>query len=122
MTMLSLIPCEAGSVVLVPFRFTSGGGVKNRPAVILSCDAYHTDRADAVMIALSTRMGASYFGDYELSDWRSAGLPAPTKVKGIMQTIERSMIIRRLGSLTSKDFTALQDTVKAILGIARDDS
>ena len=111
------IPCEPGAVVLVNFRFTSGDAVKKRPAVILSVDDYHNNRADAIMMALSTKQEASYFGDCDLADWRDAGLPKPTKAKAVIQTIERDTIERRLGTITTADFGQIHTCLKNILGL-----
>jgi mRNA interferase MazF len=38
--------CEFGDVVLVPFPFTDQTTTKKRPAVVVSSDVYHRDRAD----------------------------------------------------------------------------
>ncbi len=115
--MPSSTPCEPGDVVLVWFRFTSNEGAKKRPAVVLSTVPYHRSRADTIIIALTTQMKSAYFGDYDLMDWQSAGLPAPSRSKGVIQTIERASIERQFGRLTSRDFDAVQNTVRLILGL-----
>jgi len=103
--------------VLVRFRFTGGQGTKRRPAVILTGDHYHNSRADAVMLALSTRRGDHYFGDCEIVDWQGAGLPQPTKAKGVIQTIEQRTVESRLGTLSANDFTRVKQSVRDILGL-----
>ena len=115
--MASSIQCNPGDVILVPFQFSGGNGVKRRPAVIVSVPSYHSSRADAVMMALTTQTGRRYFGDCDLLDWSQAGLPKPSIVKGVIRTIERSLILRRLGSLTSRDYNSVCNSLRQILGL-----
>jgi len=103
-------------VVLIPFVFTNQQGVKNRPAVILSIPAYHAERADAIMMPL-TSQATGLFADVALSDWRAAGLVKPTYLKACIQTIDRSVIRTHLGMLAADDFALVQATVRTILGL-----
>jgi len=115
--MPSLITCNPGDVVLVRFRFSDSVDTKRRPAVILSCKEYHESRDDAVMCALTTKTDQTYFGDYELRDWSEASLPKPTKCKGVIQTIERNTIERRIGQLSEHDLNGLKESMKQVLGL-----
>lgn len=108
--------CEPGAVVLIRFHFTSKTAVKMRPAVILTDDAYHASRADAIMIPLSSRAGG-YYGDTLLNDWKSAGLNVQTTAKGVIQTIERAAVEKRIGTLSIDDFDSVKTNVKIILGL-----
>ncbi|MHB8375344.1 MAG: type II toxin-antitoxin system PemK/MazF family toxin [Dehalococcoidia bacterium] len=98
-------------------RFSGGVGYKTRPAVILSGAAYHASRADAVVVALTTKMQHAYFGDYDLIDWQHAGLPKPSRAKGVIQTIERVTIAGQYGSLSASDLDNLKECIRQILGL-----
>lgn len=111
------IQCSPGAVVLVNFRFPDQSGMKRRPAVVISVDAYHDSRVDAVMIALSSQPEREYFGDCHLEDWQAAGLVQPTKAKGVIATIICTDIARQLGSLSSRDFARVQGSVQEIVGL-----
>jgi mRNA interferase MazF len=115
MTTLSSIPCDPGAVVITRIRFTEGTETKKRPVVVLTDRSYHDSRADAIVVALSTQRGAVYYGDCDLHDWREAGLPLPTKAKGVIETIDRSKIERRLGVLSSSDLHRVKESVCLIL-------
>ena len=115
MTMPSSTGYDPGTVVAVRIRFSDGEGVKRRPAVIMSGDDYHASRADAVVVALTTNMRGSYFGDCDLTDWQSAGLPRPSKAKGVIHTIEHAMIEREYGKLAASDLARVKDSIRRIL-------
>ena len=114
-TTRSSIPCDPGVVVLTRIRFAEGTETKKRPAVVLTNSQYHDSRADAIVVALSTQRGAMYYGDCDLQEWREAGLPRATKAKGVIQTIDRSTIERRLGALSPSDFDRVKEAVRLIL-------
>jgi mRNA interferase MazF len=110
------IPCSPGDVVLVNFQYTDRPQVKKRPAVVLSVPQYQQSRLDAVMVGLTTELGRNYFGDCPIQEWQAAGLPKPSVAKGVIQTISQDMVDRRLGTLTSHDFSRVQGSVRQIFG------
>ncbi|RLC93165.1 MAG: type II toxin-antitoxin system PemK/MazF family toxin [Chloroflexi bacterium] len=63
-----------GDVALVGFIFPDESGVKRRPAVIVSSDAYHQGRQEVIIAAITSRTGRVMVGDYLISHWREAGL------------------------------------------------
>lgn len=113
----STIPIEPGAVVRVEIRFTEGQRKKRRPAVVLSGDAYHGSRADTVVLALSSKMDVTYHGDCELLDYKGAGLTAPTKAKGVIETVTQTSIDLRYGLLTTEDFERIKNSVREILNL-----
>jgi|ERR1035437_951013 mRNA interferase MazF len=116
MTMLSSTPYSAGDVVRVAFVFTNQAGTKVRPAVILSSTRYHSSRVDLIMMPLSTRAGG-YFGDRALVDWQTAGLPGPSVLKAVIQTIPQSSILSRFGRLGVRDIQQVKDALADIIGL-----
>lgn len=108
--------CEPGAVVVIRFQFTSQAAVKRRPAIILTDEIYHASRVDAIMMPLSSRAGG-YYGDTLLNDWKSAGLDVQTTAKGVIQTIERAAVEKRIGTLSTDDFDSVKANVKTVLGL-----
>ncbi|MBI5285719.1 MAG: type II toxin-antitoxin system PemK/MazF family toxin [Chloroflexi bacterium] len=106
---------DPGTVVAVRIRFSDGVGIKRRPAVVVSHPQYHVSRADAVVIALTTQMHTDYYGDCDIIDWRQAGLPAASRSKGVIQTIERRAIEKAYGALSQADLARLQESIREIL-------
>jgi mRNA interferase MazF len=113
----SLTTYNPGNVVKVCIRFTTGSETKRRPAVILTGDDYHNSRADAIVVAVSSQVENSYYGDYIFSDWRVAGLPKPCKAKGVIETIDRSTIEGTYGNLSDQDFQQLKICLRSMLGL-----
>jgi hypothetical protein len=68
------------------------------------------------MMPLSTKAGG-YFGDRALLDWRAAGLPGPTILKAVVQTIPKASVVGRFGRLGTSDIQQVKDAVSDIIGI-----
>ena len=107
-----------GDVVLVSFIFADETGVKQRPAVIISSDAYHTGRDEAIIAAITSRTDRILVGDHLITDWQSAGLLFPSVATSIIRTIKQDMINRRLGSLPAQDMRAVESKLKLALGLS----
>lgn len=101
---------------LINVRFTDDSGSKKRPAVIVSTEAYHGDCADAVLVPLTSNTTSRLrLGDHAVPDWSRAGLPKASIAKATPQTIERSTMGRRLGSLTTRDLSGVVQRLRSIL-------
>ena len=106
-----------GDIVLVPFPFTDQSTVKKRPAVIVSSDAYNLQRPDIVIMAVTSQMySADRFGDTIITEWQAAGLLKPSVFKSIFTTIEKGLILKRLGRIGNQDRSALREMLQTILG------
>jgi hypothetical protein len=69
------------------------------------------------MMPLSTKAGG-YFGDRALLDWQAAGLPGPSVLKAVVQTIPQSSILGRFGQLGASDIQQVKDALIEIIGLA----
>lgn len=108
---------EFGDVVLVPFPFTDQTTTKKRPAVVVSSDAYHRDRPDVILMAVTSQVRpAAGVGEAAIQRWTQAGLLKPSVLKPLLATVEKGLVIRRLGKLEDQDRDALRQSLKAILG------
>jgi mRNA interferase MazF len=104
--------CEFGDVVLVPFPFTDQTTTKKRPAVVVSSDAYHRDRPDVILIAVTSQVRpAAGVGEAAVQRWKEAGL-----LKPLLATVEKGLVIRKLGKLGDQDRDTLRRSLEAILG------
>lgn len=95
---------KRGDVVLVPFPFSDQTTAKKRPAVIISSSPYNETSGDLVILAVTSRVGKSTeVGAFLIEEWQEAGLLKPSAVKPAVSTIEQTLILKRLGSLSAKD-------------------
>jgi mRNA interferase MazF len=116
--MPSTIACSFGDVVLVPFPFTDQTAVKKRPAVVVSSAAYHRHRVDVVVMAVTSRTSAAgaALGEVIVVEWERTGLLRPSIVKPVLATLERRLILRKLGELKQRNRDAVRGALQQILG------
>jgi len=108
---------EFGDLVLVPFTFTDQGTTKRRPAVVVSSAAYHRERPDLVILAVTSQLRpVAGVGEVAIAKWKEAGLLRPSVLKPVLATIERGLVLRTLGSLADEDRAALRRVLAEILG------
>lgn len=107
-----------GDVVLVGFVFPDETGVKRRPAVIVSSDAYHQSRQEAIIAAITSRTDRMLFGDQLIAEWQAAGLLFPSVATGIIRTIKQSMIARKLGVMSRVDMQAIDGKLQTVSGLS----
>ncbi len=106
-----------GDVVLVGFVFSDESGRKVRPAVVISSPAYHRARQEVIVAAITSNVGNRLFGDHLIGDWTGAGLLFPSVVTGILRTIKRTMIARKLGSMAKPDLQGIHRELRRSLGL-----
>jgi mRNA interferase MazF len=85
---------QPGDLVLVEFPFT-GSGTKLRPALVV----LDSGDADVLMARVTTQHQATPY-DIQVTDWRQAGLLAPSFIRlHKLATLSKARIQRRLGAL-----------------------
>jgi mRNA interferase MazF len=108
-----------GDIILVPFPFTDQTTTKKRPAVVVSSDAYNSDRPDIILMAVTSQMRhLGKTGEASVEDWQEAGLIKPSLIKPILTTIEKNLVLKKLGHLSEKDRQTLQKILQTIMGKA----
>jgi mRNA interferase MazF len=106
-----------GDVVLVPFPFTDQTTTKKRPAVVVSSASYNISRPDLILMAVTSQIRAvTTVGEVVIVDWKRPGLLKPSVVKPVLTTIEKGLVLRKLGQPDQQDRIALQDALRIILG------
>lgn len=91
-------------VVVVKFPFASSLKYKARPAVIISSPIYNqTSRNSLLILAISSQTDSILSMEFYVEDWKEAGLLKPSIFKSSIATIEKDVILTRLGTLSQKD-------------------
>lgn len=106
-----------GDVVLVSFVFTDETGVRQRPAVIVSSNAYHSGREEVIIAAITSRTDRVLVGDHLINHWREAGLLLPSVATGIIRTIKQVMVIRKLGTMPQDDMRVINEKLRMALDL-----
>jgi mRNA interferase MazF len=107
---------KRSDVVLVPFPFTDLSAVKQRPAVVVSSDAFNANHSDVILAAITSQVPAR-LSEFELAipsnELAACGLPKPSVVKASkLVTIHQGIIRRKIGTMTPS-------TVGQVLELAR---
>ena len=85
--------------------------MSKRPAIVL----YDSGDQDVVVARVTTQEYRSE-ADYKIREWRKCGLLGESYIRlGKQATIEKRFIIRKLGTLETKDIEALKPILKRIL-------
>jgi mRNA interferase MazF len=100
---------ERFAVVRVPFPFTDRNATKNRPALVLSdAAAFNTPAGHSVMAMITSQANAPWPLDCPLADLAAAGLPAPSKVRFKLFTLDHRLVRGELGKLAASDAVAVR--------------
>jgi mRNA interferase MazF len=70
-----------------------------------------------VIMAITSQLRARpRFAEFILAEWKRAGLLAPSPVKPVLTTIEKGLLLKKLGALQFSDLRSLRASLAAILG------
>ena len=115
--MRSMTTCNRGDVVLVGFVFSDESGKKLRPAVVISSSVYNRGRREVVVAAITSNVRRRLVGDHVIAGWKGAGLLFPSVATGILRTIARPVVDRRLGVMGKPDMDAIDRELRRSLAL-----
>jgi len=108
---------ERFAVVRVPFPFTDRTATRNRPALVLSDSAaFNTPSGHSVMAMITSADNAPWPLDCPLADLAAAGLPAPSKVRFKLFTLDHRLVRGELGRLAPADADRVAVGLARLLG------
>jgi mRNA interferase MazF len=102
-------------VVVVPFPFTDRSSEKRRPAVVLSAKSFQSKTGHSLLAMITSLENPDWFLDVEIENLDLAGLPAPSKIRMKLFTLDDALIVRKIGTLAKNDAKRLRSAVKRIL-------
>jgi mRNA interferase MazF len=107
---------KPGTVVTVDFP--GAQGVKRRPALVVSTDAYHAARPDVVLAVITSQTRtATAPTDYVLQDWSTAGLHSPSAFRAYLATLPTTSIVAVIGQLSQHDWLEVQARLRIALAV-----
>lgn len=109
---------QRGDVVLLPFPFSDLTTTKTRPAVVVSSDLYHDNRPDLLVAYVSSQLSQLREPtDHLLADWQAAGLLRPSFVRAKIATIEPTLVVHAVGTLSATDLEMVDQKLRSALGL-----
>lgn len=103
---------ERFQIVRVPFPFADRDTTRNRPALVLSDQAqFNTPAGHTVMAMITSAANAPWPLDCVIINLAEAGLPAPSRVRFKLFTLDNRLVRGVLGRLGRDD----QETVSRSL-------
>jgi mRNA interferase MazF len=116
---------QRGDVVLLPITFTTGGGGKLRPALVVQSD-HNNARLNATIVAIITKTthratteATQLLIDVNTPEGRRSGLLHTSAVKcEHLVTVSMADINRVIGSLPPATMRRIEGCLKAALAIA----
>lgn len=67
-------------------------------------------------MAITSQFSSSLnFGEMRISEFKNAGLLKPSIIKPVITTIEKNLVIKKLGQLNDSDCQNLQKIIKLVL-------
>jgi mRNA interferase MazF len=94
---------EPFDVVVVPHPLTARAAAERRPALVVSSPGFNDRHNEVILAMIIAATAAGWPSDAVLRDWRGAGLPTACKVRARLFTVDRAVIVRRLGALGPGD-------------------
>jgi mRNA interferase MazF len=108
------------AVVRVPFPFTDRNATKNRPAVVLSDRvAFNAPAGHSVMAMITSQANPPWPLDCTLTDLAAAGLPAPSRVRFKLFTLDHRLVRGEIGKLALEDIAQVRAGLTELLGGSR---
>ena len=105
---------ESLDVVVVPFPFTDRLAAKRRPALIVSSANFNRSHEQSIL-AMITSTGSDWPSDVLIQGWREAGLNVPCKARFKLFTLDDTLIVRKLGTLSKRDGEAVKNALGRVL-------
>lgn len=112
-----MVTFDRFAVVRVPFPFTDRDAVKNRPALVLSSnEAFNAPAGHSVMAMITSDSNAPWPLDCTITDLATSGLPAPSKIRFKLFTLDHRLVRGPLGTLAPADRERVRLALKTLLG------
>jgi mRNA interferase MazF len=107
-----LVICDQWDVVTVPFPFTEGPGTKRRPAVVVSKKIFNAC-GHTVLGMITSASHQPWPGDVLLAQAKAAGLTTACLVRLKLFTLDKRLLLRRIGRLSGVDTEKLRKSLHA---------
>lgn len=102
-------------VVVVPFPFTDQTSEKKRPALVLSdFDGFNDPTENYVLAMITSSKNQDWPLDAPIGSLQKAGLPAPSKVRMKIFTLDTRLIVKKTGTLSARDQKGVRKSLEQL--------
>ena len=109
---------KRGDVVLVPFPFTDLSSAKQRPALVVSADAFNSTRDDVLVAAITSQIPAQLAADEFMipaGELAECGLPKPSILRlSKLVALHRQLVFKRVGALPVATLTQVMAQLRQL--------
>ncbi len=98
-------------IIVVPFPFTDQSISKKRPAIVLSQTNFNQKAEHSICAMITSSKNDPWPNDLEILDLESCGLPAESKIRMKLFTIDHKIIIRKCGVLNKNEQVHLDQAI-----------
>jgi mRNA interferase MazF len=110
---------KRGDVVLVPFPFTDLTGTKQRPALVVSDDAFNSTREDVLVVAITSQVPINLKADEFLiptAELAVCGLPKPSIIRLLkLVSLHQQLVIKRIGRMPGPMLGQILEEIRNLL-------
>lgn len=106
---------KKGEIYLAEVVFTDGTATKRRPVVVVSGKQYNQKRDEVIVLLVTSNIIRRIYGDISIKNWKSAGLLYPSAVTGIITTLKKSILGKKIGELDKEDWLKVEECTKKSL-------
>lgn len=106
---------DAFDVAVVPFPFTDIDAGRRRPALVVSNSAFNDAHAVVVLSMITSAGRAGWPSDIPITNTAHAGLRVESVVRLKLFTLDRVLVLRRIGALDKRDRAAAAKLIRAHL-------
>jgi mRNA interferase MazF len=104
---------KAFDIVAVPFPFTDRDAAKRRPALVISNERFNQSHQQLILAMITTATDDLWPSDVTLSNWQKAGLKVACRCRLKLFTLDQSLILSTIGTLSAKDIKAVRAALAA---------
>lgn len=108
---------EPFSVVVVPFPFIDRNVTRRRPALVVSTAAFQARHQAVVLAMITSAVAGDWPSDVVLVDWREAGLRTACRLRMKLFTLDRALVVGRIGALSAGDRQRASAALRSTLGL-----
>jgi mRNA interferase MazF len=115
---------KRGDVVLIDYPFSTGGGSKVRPALVVQADHNNRRLQDTIVALITSNVSRAaleatqHLIEPAHPDWKASGLRTSSVVKcENLFTLENGLVLRLIGRLSAASMQQINDCLKASLDI-----